>query len=137
MLWFVTQPYRDAAVCRRRLEQICKASLIYAGDFDEDYPDSLRRLVDFGISPSMLTCPAVKTPRGDARDIDSWSGYRLVAGFRTDTHPSSVFVYCRPENHKGRCGHIAFSDTHIATLEKEEFDRLLAGQGIVHTPKGP
>ena len=137
ILWFVARPYRHLAVCRRRLEQIVKASVMCAGDFNEVYPDSLRRLVDFGISPSLLTCPAVKTPPGAVQDIDAWSGYRLVAGIRTDSHPLPVFIYCPPENHNGRCGHIAFTDTHLETFESDEFDTFLAGRGIVHMPKEP
>ena len=136
-LWYVGRPHYHAAVCRSNLAEICRMSLIYAGDFDEVYPDSLKRLLDFGLDSSFLTCPAVGTPPAAGWDIDRWSGYTLVAGITTGADPNSILVYCPPENHNGRCGHIAFTDTHVETFEKDEFDTFLAEQGIVRTPQGP
>lgn len=137
ILWLVALSHYHTAKCRRHLEQICKASLIYAGDFDEVYPDSLRRLVEFGISPSILTCPALKTQSGAVRDIDQWSGYRLVTGISRTSQPSSVFAYCPAENHDDRRAIVAFTDKHIETLRKDEFEMLLAEQGIVQASKEP
>lgn len=137
VLWYVSLPYYRTAVCRRRLEEICKMSIIYAGDFDEVYPDSLQRLADFGVDLSILTCPAVKTQRRTIRNVDDWSVYRLIGDLRTDSGPNRVFVYCHPDNHDGRCGHIGFWDLHVETLEKDEFERVLAEDGIVYSPKEP
>lgn len=131
VLWYVARPYYRDARCRRHLEEMCRASIMYAGDFDEVYPDSLRRLADYGIDPAVLTCPAANMPPGALSDIDRWSGYTLVTGISTKSHPSSVFVYCPPENHGGRCGHVAFIDGHVETLTKDEFETLLAERGIV------
>jgi len=112
-------------------------SLIYAGDFNEVYPDSLKRLYEFGVSPSILTCPALKTQSDGSQDIDHWSGYRLITGIRSESQPTLVFVYCHPENHNGRYGTVAHVDKHVETLKSDEFERLLAEQGIIHRLKKP
>jgi hypothetical protein len=136
-LWVVTGPYRGGVRCRRRLQEIGKLCLIYAGDCNEVYPDSLSRLVDYGIQPSFLRCPAVKTPGGAAREIDAWSGYKLVPGARTASDRSPIVLYCPPANHGGRYGHIVFSDTRVERVTAEQFEARLAEHGIVHTPKAP
>lgn len=136
-LWWVSLPHYRVAACQRQLGAICRMSLIYAGDYDEVHPDSLRRLVDFGMRPSALTCPAVKSGRGEPQDIDQWSSYRFRAGTGAAYCPPPILVYCRPENHGGRCGHIAFSDAHLETLEEDAFIARLAEYGIVDAPGGP
>lgn len=112
-------------------------SIIYAGDFNEVYPDTLKILNEFGVKSSILTCPAVKRESNALQDIDHWSGYRLITGIRTESQPTMVFVYCHPENHNGRCGNVAFVDAHVETLKSDEFERLLAEQGIIHRSKEP
>lgn len=112
-------------------------SVIYAGDFNEVYPDSLQRLHEFGVKPSVLTCPAVKRESNASLDIDLWSGYRLITSIRTKSPPTMVFVYCHPENHRGQCGNVAFVDAHVEILRSEEFERLLSEQGIIHHSMKP
>jgi general secretion pathway protein G len=102
------------------LSMIGKALLIYANDYEDQYPPNLQVLVETGYikRPEILESP--RKPK----DFDG-PGYIYIAGQSTTrSEPGNIIVYENPEFCSDKIN-VLFIDTHVAAMKPVEFPEKL------------
>ncbi len=114
---------RTRQVARRmvsgtNLSGIGKALLIYANDYDDQFPPDLQEL----IKKVELTPKHLESPR-KPKDFDGPS-YIYITGQNTSMYPGNIVVYENPEfSSEGL--NVLFLDTHVEWMKKDDFMREL------------
>ncbi len=124
------------STCGETLGGMGKAMLIYANDYEDEWPPSLETLVEKAEYPrSGLTCPVMR----HRPDYTSYV-YRGVDTEGCWVEPSMIMVHDRAGNHPdGR--NVLFVDTHVEWVTEERFqelieqdNRLRRGRGLPEKP---
>ena len=106
----------EKARCRSNLKAVGLALHMYAADYDERFPESLKQLVDLGYlaRDEALQCP---TRKGRAPgEID----YVYIKGLSLNSRPNEPIVFDRKGNHPdGR--NVLFVDGHVEWLDEDTF----------------
>ena len=107
------------AMCASQLKMVGLALHMYAGDYQERFPESLEELSELGYLPAeeILQCPARKDRAPG--EID----YVYVKGLSPGSRPNEPVAFDRRGNHRdGR--NVLFVDGHVEILREAEFQRL-------------
>ncbi len=117
--------------CGTTLSGMGKAMLIYANDYDDEWPPSLKTLVEKAEYPrSGLICPAMK----HRPDYESYV-YRGVDTGGTSVEPDIIMVHDRAGNHKsGR--NVLFVDSHVEWVTEDEFQKLIEHDNALRRQRG-
>ena len=119
-------------VCAKNLSRIGRALLIYANDYDDDFPPNLELLTSTEDMPSKgLVCPSTMQ-----KDSYIYRG----AGLSTSNEPGMILVYDKKGNHeKGR--NVLFLDSHVEWVKEEQFLELISrdneARKKIHVPEIP
>jgi hypothetical protein len=100
------------------LSAIGKAMLIYANDYDDEFPPNLQELVEKEALP-----PKILESKRKPRSFDGPS-YIYITGQNTSRHPGNILAYENPAF--GRDGlNVLFMDSHVQWMKPDEFLREL------------
>ncbi len=101
-----------------KLSGIGRALLIYANDYEDQYPPNLQELVEKAeLSPKTLESPL--KPQG----FDGPS-YIYVAGQTVVVHPGNILAYENPAFCSDKIN-VLFNDNHVGTMKPTEFLKKL------------
>jgi len=113
--------------CGTNLSGIGKALLIYANDYNDQFPPDLETLIRAAEMPANgLVCPATKLK-------DSYI-YRGASITTSDT-PWMITVYEKSSNHGGG-RNVLFLDSHIEWVPEERFQELIKRDNQYRREKG-
>jgi len=108
------------STCGETLNGMGKALLIYANDYEDQWPPSLQTLVEKAEYPRAgLTCPVMR----HRPDYTSYV-YRGVDTVGTFVEPSIIMVHDRAGNHPGG-RNVLFVDSHVEWATEERFQELI------------
>jgi len=100
------------------LSGIGKASLIYANDYNDEFPPNLNELIEkVDVDPRMLESPL------KPKDSEGPS-YIYIAGQKTSMHPGNIVAYENPEFSRDGLN-VLFMDSHVEWVKQDEFLRKL------------
>ncbi len=124
------------STCGETLSGVGKAILIYANDYEDEWPPSLETLVEKAEYPrSGLTCPVMR----HRPDYTSYV-YRGADTGGCWVEPMMIMVHDRAGNHPGG-RNVLFVDTHVEWVTEERFaelieqdNRLRHGRGLPEKP---
>jgi prepilin-type processing-associated H-X9-DG protein len=117
--------------CGTTLSGMGKAMLIYANDYNDEWPPSLETLVEKAEYPrSGLVCPAMK----HRPDYKSYV-YRGVDTGGTSVEPNIIMVHDRAGNHPGG-RNVLFVDSHVEWVTEEEFQKLIERDNELRRGRG-
>jgi prepilin-type processing-associated H-X9-DG protein len=117
--------------CQGTLSGMGKALLIYANDYDDEWPPSLETLVEKAeYSRKGLICPAMK----HRPDYESYV-YRGVDTVGTSVEPTIIMVHDRAGNHPGG-RNVLFVDSHVEWVTEEQFQKLIAQDNALRRGRG-
>ncbi len=117
--------------CGSTLSGMGKAMLIYANDYNDEWPPSLETLVEKAeYSPKGLICPATR----HRPDYKSYV-YRGVDTGGTSVEPSIIMVHDRAGNHPGG-RNVLFVDSHVEWVTEEEFQKLIQHDNELRRGRG-
>ena len=103
-------------VCAKNLSGIGKALLIYANDYDDNFPPNLEILTSTeDMPPKGLICPSTMQ-----KDSYIYRG----AGLSTSDIPGLILVYDKKGNHNGG-RNVLFIDSHVEFVKEEEFLEII------------
>jgi len=113
--------------CATNLSGIGKALLIYANDYNDQFPPDLETLISKAEMPANgLVCPATKLK-------DSYV-YRGASITTSDT-PWMITVYEKSSNH-GDGRNVLFLDSHVEWVPEERFQELIKKDNEYRRQKG-
>jgi len=113
--------------CGMNLSGIGKALLIYANDYNDQFPPDLETLIRAAEMPANgLVCPATKLK-------DSYI-YRGASITTSDT-PWMITVYEKQSNHGGG-RNVLFLDSHVEWVPEERFQELIKRDNDYRREKG-
>jgi len=119
--------------CSANLEKLGRAMMIYAGDYDEKFPEADKwcdlLFEGWGVTERNFRCPANKKER---------CGYAVNPNASKSCHSSVVLMFetksgwnqyggpelLTSENHGGKGYNILFCDLHVEFVKFEQFDKL-------------
>jgi prepilin-type processing-associated H-X9-DG protein len=117
--------------CGETLSGMGKAMLIYANDYEDEWPPSLETLVDKAEYPrSGLICPTMR----HEPDYESYV-YRGVDTGGTSVEPMIIMVHDRAGNHPGG-RNVLFVDSHVEWVTEERFQQLIAEDNKMRRKRG-
>jgi hypothetical protein len=98
----------------KNLSKIGRAMLIYANDYDDQYPPNLQELVEKAeLSPGCLESP--RKPKGF-----EGPSYIYVAGQTTAMHPDNILAYENPAFCSDKIN-VLCNDAHVSAMKPAEF----------------
>ncbi|HUW59050.1 MAG TPA: hypothetical protein VMZ92_20605 [Planctomycetota bacterium] len=132
------------SVCMNNIRQIGFAMLLYAGEHDGRYPESLGVLLKEEplLSPKTFICrasgnkvpvdfPKVRPANPDLSmldGVDAWSDYVMVKGINHAGRKDVIVLYEKPGRHKGDGRHCFFDDGHVERLSEADFQERMKTQ---------
>ncbi len=117
--------------CGTTLSGMGRAMLIYANDYEDQWPPSLETLVQtVEYNPSGLVCPALR----HRPDYESYV-YRGVDTGGTSVEPMIIMVHDRAGNHEGG-RNVLFVDSHVEWVTEERFQELIQQDNELRAKRG-
>lgn len=114
-------------VCGTNLSGIGKAILIYANDYNDQFPPDLETLISKAEMPARgLVCPA-----SESRESYIYRG----ASITTSDTPWMITVYEKLSNH-GDGRNVLFLDSHVEWVSEERFQELIKRDNDYRREKG-
>lgn len=114
-------------VCKTNLKGIGKALLIYANDYNDQFPPDLETLISKAEMPARgLVCPA-----SESRESYIYRG----ASITTSDTPWMITVYEKLSNH-GDGRNVLFLDSHVEWVPEERFQELIKRDNEYRREKG-
>ncbi|MFB0554626.1 MAG: hypothetical protein ACETWQ_15090 [Phycisphaerae bacterium] len=114
-------------VCKTNLKGIGKALLIYANDYNDQFPPDLETLISKAEMPAKgLVCPA-----SESRESYIYRG----ASITTSDTPWMIMVYEKLSNH-GDGRNVLFLDSHVEWVPEERFQELIKRDNDYRREKG-
>lgn len=122
--------------CANNLRALRRALLIYANDYDDEYPtadqwcDLLLQYESDHVTEEMFVCPSAEAGRShyainpNVTDASCPPDMVLLFEARAGWNQFGGPELLAPENHQGEGSHILFHDGHVEFVESERFDEL-------------
>lgn len=97
--------------CGQQLKRLGVDLRIFASRHEGRFPSYWSELDPVGDTQSWLRqfqCPTGAHPKGDWKNVDAWSDYRLVPGKSTNDPPNTVLALESAACHSGKGAHVLY-----------------------------